>query len=214
MASETGIARLPVTPDTSFEIGSITKQFTTAAILQLQAAGKLNIDRPLSDYLPKAPHAHEVTLRQLLSHTSGLHDYLDLPDDQIDRLVQQPIAYESLVARVADLPLDFTPGSRWAYSNTGYLLLGRVIEVASGEPYRDYLQRHILDPLQMTATHTSAEEPRLANMAKGYRHAHGAIERGPMIEASWARRRGFLGDDAGGPRQMGCGLDRRSGCRA
>ena len=188
--------KLPVRADTYFEIGSITKQFTAASILQLQEAGKLQIDRPLADYLPDAPHAKEVTLRQLLAHTSGLHDYLDLPADQTDRLVRQPIAYADLVARIAPLPLDFKPGSRWSYSNTGYLLLGKVIEVVSGEPYRDYLQHHILGPLHMTQTFTTAEEPRLPDMAKGYRHANGApngaVERAPMIDPSWGGAAGFL----------------------
>lgn len=184
--------KLAVDPDTHFEIGSITKQFTAAAILQLQEAGKLQIDRPLADYLPDAPHAREVTLRQLLAHTSGLHDYLDLPDDQADRLVTQPTAYADLVARVAPLPLDFKPGSRWSYSNTGYLLLGKVIEVVSGEPYRDYLQRHILGPLHMTQTFTTAEEPRLQDMAKGYRHRNGAVEHAPIIDPSWGGAAGFL----------------------
>ena len=184
--------RLPVTPKTAFEIGSITKQFTAAAILQLQAAGRLDLDRPLSDYLPDAPHAREVTLRQLLSHTSGLHDYLDLPEDRIDEFVQRPITYKELIARLAPLPLDFKPGSRWSYSNTGYLLLGRVIEIVSGETYRDYLQRHFFGPLHLTSTHTIGDEPRLANMAKGYRHAHGALERGPTMDVSWAGAAGFL----------------------
>jgi CubicO group peptidase (beta-lactamase class C family) len=184
--------RLAVRPETYFEIGSITKQFTAASILQLQQAGKLQIDRPLADYLPDAPHAREVTLRQLLAQTSGLHDYLDLPADQTDRLVTQPIRYADLVARVASLPLDFKPGSRWSYSNTGYLLLGKVIEVVSGEPYRDYLQRHIFDPLHMTQTCTTAEEPRLPDMAKGYRHRIGALGRAPIIDPSWGGAAGFL----------------------
>jgi CubicO group peptidase (beta-lactamase class C family) len=134
-----------------FEIGSITKQFTAASILQLQEAGKLHIDEPLSRYLPDAPHAGEVTLRQLLTHTSGLHDYLDGPRELMDQIVPKPISYDELIARVASRPLDFPPGSRWSYSNTGYLLLGRVIEAVSGETYRDYLKHHILDPLQITA---------------------------------------------------------------
>jgi hypothetical protein len=95
--------RLPIRPDTYFEIGSITKQFTAASILQLQESGRLQIDRPLADYLPDAPHAKEVTLRQLLTHTSGLHDYFD------DQLAAQPISYKDLIARVESLPLDFTP---------------------------------------------------------------------------------------------------------
>jgi D-alanyl-D-alanine carboxypeptidase len=177
---------LPVRPDTYFEIGSITKQFTAASILQLQEAGRLQIDQPLSDYLPDAPHAKEVTLRQLLTHTSGLHDYFD------DQLAARPISYKDLIARVASLQLDFAPGSRWSYSNTGYLLLGKVIEVVSGESYRAYLQHHIFDPLHMKQTYTTADEGRLANMATGYRHVNGKLERAPITDPSWANAAGLL----------------------
>jgi D-alanyl-D-alanine carboxypeptidase len=183
---------LPIRTDTFFEIGSITKQFTAASVLQLQQAGKLQIDRPLSDYLPDAPHAKEVTLRQLLTHTSGLHDYLDMPPDDLDRLASQPISYRNLIARVASLPLDFAPGSRWSYSNTGYLLLGKVIETVSGEAYKNYLQRHILTPLKMKSTYTTADEGRLQNMAIGYHHVAGKRERAPIIDPDWANAAGFL----------------------
>ena len=184
--------RLPVRADSFFEIGSITKQFTAASILQLQEAGRLRIDRQLSDYLPDAPHAKEVTLRQLLTHTSGLHDYLDLPPDALDRLASQPISYRDLIARVASLPLDFPPGSKWAYSNTGYLLLGKVIETVSGETYKNYIRHHILGPLQMNDTCTTADENRLSNMALGYHHVNGRLERAPVVDASWAGAAGFL----------------------
>jgi CubicO group peptidase (beta-lactamase class C family) len=184
--------RLAVQPDTLFEIGSITKQLTAASILQLQEAGKLQIDRPLSDYLPDAPHAKEVTLRQLLTHTSGLHDYLDGPPEEIDPLASRPIAYRDLIARVASAPLDFPPGSQWSYSNTGYLLLGKVIETVSGETYKDYLQRHFLGPLQMRDTFTTGDEGRLANLAIGYRHVDGKLERAPIIDPSWGGAAGFL----------------------
>jgi len=184
--------RLPIRPETFFEIGSITKQFTAASILQLQEAGKLRIDRPLSDYLPDAPHAKEITLRQLLTHTSGLHDYLDLSPADLFRLASQPISYSNLIARVAPLPLDFAPGSRWSYSNTGYLLLGKVIETVSGETYKSHLQRHILTPLQMNNTYTTADEGRLPNMATGYHHVDGKLERAPIIDPGWANAAGFL----------------------
>ncbi|MEA1648861.1 serine hydrolase domain-containing protein [Nitrospirillum sp. BR 11164] len=180
----------PVRPDTYFEIGSITKQFTAAAILQLQEAGKLRVDRPLADYLPDAPHAAEVTLRQLLSHTSGLHEYLDGPG--IDELATRPIAYPDLIARVATLPLDFPPGSRWSYSNTGYLLLGKVIEAVSGETYRAYLQHHVFDPLGLGEMRTTAEEPYLPNMAVGHHHVDGRLERAGIIGPDWAGPAGFL----------------------
>lgn len=184
--------RLPVRTHTFFEIGSITKQFTAACIMQLQEGGKLQIDRPLADYLPDAPHAKEVTLRQLLTHTSGLHDYLDGPTAEMEQLAAKPISYSDLIARIAKLPLDFPPGSRWSYSNTGYLLLGKVIEKVSGESYRDYLQHHILDPLHMRNTYTTADEDRLPDMALGYRHANGEVEDAPHIHPDWGYSAGFL----------------------
>jgi CubicO group peptidase (beta-lactamase class C family) len=179
---------LPVRDDTLFEIGSLTKQFTAACIVQLAEAGRLQLDRPLVAYLPDAPHAKEVTLRQLLTHTSGLHDYLDSPQ----ALAAQPISYRDLIARITPLPLDFPPGTRWSYSNTNYLLLGQVIEAVSGEAYLDYLRRHILDALHLASAHTTAEEDRLPNMAVGYRHADGRLGLGPHVHPSWAGAAGFL----------------------
>ncbi|WP_263377258.1 serine hydrolase domain-containing protein [Granulicella paludicola] len=186
---------LPVKTDTLFEIGSITKQFTAACILQLRDQGKLSVDDTLSVYLPDAPHAKEVTLRNLLTHTSGLHDYLEGPDAEMDKLIAQPISYQNLLARVASLPLDFPPGSQWSYSNTGYMLLGRVIEAVSGEPYKDYLQHHILNPLHMNHTFTTADEDRLANMAIGYRYREGKLELAPPLDSTWGQSAGFLISD-------------------
>ncbi|MEZ2348777.1 serine hydrolase domain-containing protein [Terriglobus sp. RCC_193] len=183
---------LAVQMDTHFEIGSITKQFTAVSILQLRDAGKLKLDDPLSVYLPDAPHAKEVTLRNLLTHTSGLHDYLDGPPAEIDRLAALPISYHDLLSRVAAMPLDFPPGSQWSYSNTGYLLLGKVIEVVSGEPYRDYIQQRILNPLGMRNTFTTADESHLPNMAIGYRHENGVQAIAPFIDPSWGSSAGFL----------------------
>jgi CubicO group peptidase (beta-lactamase class C family) len=181
---------LPASVDTWFEIGSITKQFTAAAILQLQEAGKLSIDAKLATYLPDAPHANEVTLRQLLSHTSGLPEYLDGPD--IEQVATRPATFDQLVARIKDKPLDFAPGSRWSYSNTGYLMLGRVIEVVSHEPYRQYVRTHLLDPAGMTDTFTVADEGRHPTMAVGYRHAQGKLERAPTIHDTFGGAAGNL----------------------
>ena len=181
---------LPASVDTWFEMGSITKQFTAAAILQLQEAGKLTIDAKLAAYLPDAPHANEVTLRQLLSHTSGLPEYLDGPD--IEQVATRPASFDQLVARIRDKPLDFAPGSRWSYSNTGYLMLGRVIEVVSQESYRHYVQTHLLDRAGMAHTYTVADEGRLPLMAMGYRHAQGKLERAPTIHDTFGGAAGSL----------------------
>lgn len=183
---------LPVRTDTLFEIGSITKQFTAAAIIQLQEAGKLQLDDPLARYLPDAPHASEVTLRQLLTHSSGLHEYFDGPEQEVDDLVTRPITFDQLIARIAKQPLDFEPGTRWSYSNTGYALLGKVIETVSGERYRDYLQRHLLTPLGMRHTFTLADSDHLDGMALGYRHEDGALRRSPYFHPDWSGAAGFL----------------------
>ncbi|HEY2344712.1 MAG TPA: serine hydrolase domain-containing protein [Xanthomonadaceae bacterium] len=171
-----------VTFDTHFEIGSITKQFTAAAILQLKEAGKLDLDAKLATYLPDAPHAGEVTLRQLLSHTSGLPEYLGDPDS--DASITRPATYAQLMARIAGKPLEFPPGSHWSYCNTGYILLGRVVEVVSGESYRHYLQSHFFDPMGMKQTFTVADEGRLPDMAVGYRTEAGKMRRAPTIADS------------------------------
>jgi len=182
--------RLAADVDTLYEIGSITKQFTAAAILQLQENAKLDIDDKLSKYLPDAPHASELTLRQLLSHTSGLPEYFDGPD--IEHEATRPVTFAQLMARIADKPLAFAPGSRMAYNNTGYILLGRVIEVVSHQTYRDYVRRHLLDRAGMKRTYTVANEPQLANMAVGYRVKEGALQPAPTIPDSFGWSAGNL----------------------
>lgn len=182
--------RVQATVDTYYEIGSITKQFTAAAILQLQETGKLHLDDKLSVYLPKAPHADEVTLRQLLSHTSGMPEYFDAVDAA--KAIDKPASFDKLMSYIAGKPLDFPPGSHWSYSNTGYILAGRVIEVVSHESYRHYVQTHLLDPAGMTHTFTVAEENGLPNMAIGYDRDNGQIKPARTIAASVGWAAGFL----------------------
>jgi len=182
--------RLPATVDTHYEIGSITKQFTAAAILQLQEEGKLRIDDKVATYLPDAPHAAEVTLRQLLSHTSGLPEYLDAMD--ADHMIGKPASFDQLMAHIAGKPLDFAPGSHWAYSNTGYAMLGRIIELLSHESFRHYVQNHLLDPAGMTQTFTVGDETHLPDMALGYSRENGRIERAGTISDSVGGPAGFL----------------------
>jgi D-alanyl-D-alanine carboxypeptidase len=176
--------------DTEYEIGSITKQFTAAAVLRLQEAGKLRLDDKLSIYLPDAPHGSEVTLRQLLSHTSGMPEYLDAVDAA--KAIGQPASFDKLISYIAGKPLDFAPGSRWSYSNTGYILAGRLIEVVSHESYWHYVQTHLLDPAAMTHTFTVAEEDRLPKMATGYDRQDGKIQPAATIGASVGWAAGFL----------------------
>jgi D-alanyl-D-alanine carboxypeptidase len=124
----------PVDRNTEFNIGSVTKQFTASAILQLQERGKLSIDDKLSNYFPSFPHAREITLRQMLNQTTGLEDYLEgKKAPSVDALSHGGDL--SAVAAAVDVPLHFQPGTKWEYSNTNYYVLGKVIEKVSGQSY-------------------------------------------------------------------------------
>ncbi len=120
-------ARLPVNAETAFEIGSVSKQFTAAAILQLKEQGRLDLDRPVATYVPSFPHARALTVRQLLNQVSGLPDYTD--GKGFDTKVSATPGSLEKVAAYASTPLEFAPGTRWEYSNTNYYVLSRVIEV-------------------------------------------------------------------------------------
>lgn len=181
---------VPTTVNTEYEIGSITKQFTAAAILQLQETGELHVDDKLSNYLPNVPHAGEVTLRQLLSHTSGMPEYLDAVEAA--GVIEKPASFDKLMSYIAGKPLDFAPGSHWAYSNTGYILAGRVIEVLSHESYWHYVQTHLIGLAGMTHTFTVAEENTVPDMAIGYHREKGQIKRARTISASVGRAAGLL----------------------
>jgi D-alanyl-D-alanine carboxypeptidase len=155
----------PVTADTVFEIGSVTKQFTAAGILRLAEQGKLSLEDPLSKYITNTPAAWAgVKLRHLLSHTSGIANYDGLPGFEL-RLRQTQAEF---VARLAQYPLDFPPGTAWTYSNSGFNLLGYVIENVSGQSYWQFLHQNILDPLQMTNTFDRDPLNVVPHRANGY----------------------------------------------
>lgn len=156
------------TVDTEFRIGSVTKQFTAAAIFQLIEAGKVRLDDPIKSYVEGLPPAwNVVTIRQLLNHTSGIPDFV-----QFNGFIRGParldLTPDQILALVRDEPLEFTPGSRFKYSNTGYALLGMVIERISGQSYADYMQHNIFRPLALT--HTAFDDPSeiLPRRASGY----------------------------------------------
>ena len=171
---------LAADPETVFEIGSITKQFTAVAIMQLVDAEKVSLDAPLATYLPDAPHAREVTIRELLVQTSGLPEYLDGPS--IVPLAAHPASADSLIARIAKKPLDFAPGTKWEYSNTNYIVLGRVIEVASHEPYEKYMRAHVFTAAGLPHLATMAGEAAISNRSLGY----SAGKPSPPLDDSWA----------------------------
>jgi CubicO group peptidase (beta-lactamase class C family) len=155
----------PVEADTLFAIGSVTKQFTCACVLLLAEDGKLSVHDPVAKYYPNLTRAQEITLLDLMNHVSGYPDYYPL--DFVDRRMQQPIVEDELLRQYAGGKLDFEPGTRYSYSNTGFILLGRVVEKVSGESFGAFLQRRILKPLGMSHT---VYEPDLSDprLAKGY----------------------------------------------
>jgi CubicO group peptidase (beta-lactamase class C family) len=134
---------------TVHQIGSVTKQFTAAVILRLAEQGRLRLVDTVSRYIPQFPHAGKYTIEQLLTHTSGLYSYTN-DDEFMDKEVEKPINLQKLIAMVKDKPLDFEPGSKFSYSNTGYSLLGYIIEKVTGKPYEAVVRQQIFQPLQMS----------------------------------------------------------------
>jgi CubicO group peptidase (beta-lactamase class C family) len=166
---------LPNTPGTKFRVGSVSKQFTDAAILKLEEQGKLAVTDPVGMYVPDCPEAWaDVTLLQLMSHTGGIPEYTP----KVSRTPggwSRPYAPRELIDLMRDKPLDFTPGEKWSYSNTGYVLLGMVIEAASGSKYADYLRDTIFAPLGMTDSGVETGPGVLPNRATGYIPSQGKL---------------------------------------
>jgi CubicO group peptidase (beta-lactamase class C family) len=158
----------PNTPQTLFAIGSITKSFTAMAIMILKERRRLTLQDPICQYLPDCPAAWElITLQQLLTHTSGIYDLALNPDFQTIGTCQEHKP-EELMALYKYHALDFPPGSQFHYSNSGYQLLGMVIEKVSGQRYEDFVQENILDPLGMADTRNNPASHPLSNRATGY----------------------------------------------
>ncbi|HZD75374.1 MAG TPA: serine hydrolase [Acidobacteriaceae bacterium] len=172
---------IPNAPDTKFRLGSITKQFTAAGILLLEERGKLKLDDPISKYMPNAPAAWKsITFFHLLTHTSGIPSYTSFPD--YSTLQSQPVTPEQLVARFRDKPLDFQPGEKWRYSNSGYALLGYLLEKISGEKYCDFLQQNIFTPLAMHDTGCDRNRTILPRRASGYSPGPHGLENAGYID--------------------------------
>jgi CubicO group peptidase (beta-lactamase class C family) len=174
---------VPNTPETRFRIGSLTKQFTAAAVLLLQEEGKLDVRQTVKAYLSDAPRTwDEVTVRHLLTHTSGIPDYSRFPDRE--RAVRQPVSPEGLLARFKDRPLEFKPGARFAYSNSGYAVLGRIIEELSGTSYGTFLRDKIFTPLAMNDSGYDDARLILKHRASGYSRRPQGTENAGFVDMS------------------------------
>jgi CubicO group peptidase (beta-lactamase class C family) len=156
---------VPNTIESVFRLGSLTKQFTAAAILQLQEQGLLDINDTVDRHLPGYPHGDEITIYQLLNHTSGIPDYEYLESRMVYR---NAVSLDALMAKFSDLPFDYPPGSQFKYSSSGYVILTAIIEKLSGQSYADYLAEHIFQPLGMEATRYDNADTVLPGRASGY----------------------------------------------
>jgi len=163
---------VPVTPETIFQTGSVGKQFTSAAVMLLVEEGKIGLDDRISKYLPNAPAEWGgITVRHLLTHTSGIPDYTT---DAMD--YRRDYTEDELAQMAFGLKPEFPPGSRWNYSNTGYVLLGIIVHKASGKFYGDVLRERVFTPLGMTTARVINEEDIVPNRAAGYRMVRGALK--------------------------------------
>jgi CubicO group peptidase (beta-lactamase class C family) len=176
----------PATTSTRFPIGSISKQFTAAAILLLADQGKLSLNDPVGKFLPQLRQSNAVTIRDLLTHTAGYRDYFE--QELIPAEKQRPTTVQNILRRWAiDIPPDFPPGSQWQYSGTNYVILGRIVEIVSGQPFYAFLNRQILHPLGIEdATLADGPAPPAQTNATGYlRYALGPPRPAPRIGQNW-----------------------------
>ena len=157
-----------VTPKTVFRIGSITKQFTSSAVMQLVEQGKIGLDDDITKYLPNIPtHGRRILVRHLLNHTSGIPSYTDI-GPRFGQVVRMDLAHDSLVAIIANDSLLFEPGTHFYYNNTGYYVLGMLLEKVTGKPYGEYLAEHLFTPLGLKGTTYCDTRRLIPNRAQGY----------------------------------------------
>jgi len=190
-----GSARLQPTaaarPDMRYAIGSVSKQFMAGCVLLLVQEGKLSLNDRVSHYLPLLTRGSDITIRELLSHTSGYQDYYPL--DYVAPFMQQPVTPEGILDRWAKKPLDFEPGTEWQYSNTNYVAAGRIVEKVTGMPAFSFLQSRILKPLGMTSAIDLDAQPLTEEDAAGYtRFGLGQLRPAPPEARGWLYAAGEL----------------------
>ena len=194
------VKNLPVNASTVFPIGSISKQFTAACVMLLVQQGKIDLDAKLATYLPGAPHASQITVREILNQTSGLPDYLE-NKPLITALfsgtwtTHEPFAY--YVNLVRGDPLKFKPGTKWEYSNTNYAIAGMLIEKVSGESYATFLTQNIFERQDLTSMqYLTWSIPAGNDVTHGYNYAKGTYTLVPRYEMSWGGAAGAIASTA------------------
>jgi D-alanyl-D-alanine carboxypeptidase len=188
--------KTPARPDMQYSIGSISKQFTAAALLLLQEEGKLSLDDKVAKYLPDLTRADEVTIRQLLSHTSGYQDFW--PQDYVMPMMLQSTTAQHILDVWGRKPLDFDPGTKWQYSNTNYVIAGVIFEKVSGESVVDFLTQHVFKPLGMKSVYDSDQAKLPSSDPTGYiSYALGPLHPAPKEGKGWMWAAGELAMTAG-----------------
>ena len=179
------------TPEMRYSIGSISKQFTAAAILILQEQGKLHLDDPVAKHVPGLTRGNEVTIRQILSHTSGYQDYW--PEDYLMTPMMKPATAQQILDTWAKKPLDFEPGTKWQYSNTNFVIAGLIVEKVSGQKLFEFLGEHIFRPLGMKSAYDTDEQKLTSTDATAYiRAALGPLRTAPKEGRGWMFAAGEL----------------------
>ncbi|KGQ19360.1 Beta-lactamase [Lysobacter dokdonensis DS-58] len=182
---------IPLQPDSVFRIGSVTKQFAAAGVLTLVEAGKVRLDDPLSKYVPDYPNGAQITVQELLNHTAGVKSYTELPGYMEGR-VREDRTTAQMIDVFDDLPPDFAPGTQWKYSNSGYVLVGAIIEAASGMPWPVYLGQALFEPLGMQDT-GHANDPRFTSrLVHGYTYEDGKVADAHAISMTQPHAAGSL----------------------
>lgn len=185
---ELGVA---IEPHMVFRLGSITKQFTAVAILMLLEEGKLALDDEITRFFPDYPtQGHRITVEHLLTHTSGIKSYTDMPEWM--PLWRKDLTLAELIDVFKDQPMTFAPGSRWAYNNSAYVLLGAIIEAASGQSYEEFLQRRLFEPLGMAHSGYDHTERIVPGRAAGYAQGPEGFQNAPYLSMSHPHAAGAL----------------------
>ena len=182
---------VPMKPENVFELGSITKQFTAVSILMLMEQGKLNLDDEITKYLPEYPtNGKKITIRNLLNHTSGIKSYTDLPSfRETARTDQSP---KEIIAVFKDEPMDFDPGEKWYYNNSGYIVLGYIIEEVSGKSYADFISDNIFVPLEMNNSYYGSKSNLIKKRASGYMPIEGGYKNADYLSMTLPYAAGSL----------------------
>lgn len=183
----------PVTPHTVFGLGSLTKPFTATAIMLLEKQGKLRLDDPIQQYLPDYPNSqHMVTPRHLLTHISGIPNFVTHPEFW-EKHAHVKNATHEIIALFKDLPFDFLPGTKYSYSNSGYILLGRILERLLDMSYAEVIQQLIFEPLGMTHSYYMSPELIIPSRASGYTHTEQGYQHARFITTAVKYAAGGLG---------------------